>query len=184
LRDVAIACGLYTDEERAIVDARAAADADAVALAASTSVRPARANPVLVSRGASPIAHAMPAIELAKRNEVTLAEALSFGDAGAHLTRDVLVTADLEIKYAGYFAREREAVARMQSMAGVELAPDLPYDSFRSLSVEARQKLARIRPATLAQASRIPGVSPSDLQNLVVEIERLRRLGAIAAATG
>ncbi|HVE78071.1 MAG TPA: hypothetical protein VNA89_04370, partial [Gemmatimonadaceae bacterium] len=54
------------------------------------------------------------------------------------------------------------------------LAPDLPYESLRSLSFEARQKLAALRPRTLAQASRIPGVSPSDLQNLFLELERRR----------
>jgi len=65
----------------------------------------------------------------------------------------------------------------MRRMGSFTLGADIPYAEMRSLSNEARQKLSRLAPATLAQASRIPGVSPSDLQNLVLEVER-RRAGA------
>ena len=61
-------------------------------------------------------------------------------------------------------------------MGDFSLDSDLDYEEMRSLSFEARQKLSRLKPTSLAQASRIPGVSPSDLQNLVIEIERRRRL--------
>jgi tRNA uridine 5-carboxymethylaminomethyl modification enzyme len=61
-------------------------------------------------------------------------------------------------------------------MGNFALNPDLVYGDIRSLSFEARQKLSSVKPRSLAQASRIPGVSPSDLQNLVLEIERRRRL--------
>ena len=67
----------------------------------------------------------------------------------------------------------------MRRMGDFGLDADLEYDEMRSLSFEARQKLTKLRPRSLAQASRIPGVSPSDLQNLVIEIERRRRLAAI-----
>jgi tRNA uridine 5-carboxymethylaminomethyl modification enzyme len=62
-------------------------------------------------------------------------------------------------------------------MGDYALASDLPYADMHSLSYESRQKLQRIRPASLAQAARIPGVSPSDLQNLVLEVEKHRRRG-------
>jgi tRNA uridine 5-carboxymethylaminomethyl modification enzyme len=61
-------------------------------------------------------------------------------------------------------------------MGDFPLDIDLDYEEMRSLSFEARQKLSRLKPTSLAQASRIPGVSPSDLQNLVIEIERRRRV--------
>jgi tRNA uridine 5-carboxymethylaminomethyl modification enzyme len=61
-------------------------------------------------------------------------------------------------------------------MGDFVLDADIHYSEMRSLSLEARQKLSSLRPHSLAQASRIPGVSPSDLQNLVIEIERRRRL--------
>jgi tRNA uridine 5-carboxymethylaminomethyl modification enzyme len=68
---------------------------------------------------------------------------------------------------------------RMRRMGDFALDGDLEYSEMKSLSFEARQKLANLRPHSLAQASRIPGVSPSDLQNLVIEIERRRRLATI-----
>jgi tRNA uridine 5-carboxymethylaminomethyl modification enzyme len=98
---------------------------------------------------------------------------------GTGIDDEALVTADLEIKYAGYFERERVQADRMRRMGDFALDADLEYEEMRSLSFEARQKLANLRPRSLAQASRIPGVSPSDLQNLVIEIERRRRLAAI-----
>jgi tRNA uridine 5-carboxymethylaminomethyl modification enzyme len=69
-------------------------------------------------------------------------------------------------------------------MGGFALSPELPYGSFRSLTTEARQKLAALRPASLAQAGRVPGVSPSDLQNLVIEVARWRRTPASGPVAG
>ena len=103
---------------------------------------------------------------------------------GAELPGDAVVTADLELKYAGYFARERVAIDRMKLMSELSLSAELPYDTFRSLSLESRQKLAAARPPSLADAARISGVSPSDLQNLVIEVERLRRQGVAATGAG
>src|SRR5436305_944535 len=81
----------------------------------------------------------------------------------------------IERKYDGYLAREREAAARLAELAAFALPLELPYLELKSLATEARQKLDRIRPTSLAQAARIPGVSPSDLHNLVVETARWRR---------
>jgi tRNA uridine 5-carboxymethylaminomethyl modification enzyme len=66
----------------------------------------------------------------------------------------------------------------MRRMGDFSLDDDLGYGDMQSLSMEARQKLSKLKPRSLAQASRIPGVSPSDLQNLVIEVERRRRLAA------
>ena len=91
------------------------------------------------------------------------------------VTDDVIAAAEVEIKYEGYLAREREAADRLAELASFQLPPDLPYLELRTLATEARQKLDRVRPASLAQAARIPGVTPSDLHNLVVETMRWRR---------
>jgi tRNA uridine 5-carboxymethylaminomethyl modification enzyme len=88
---------------------------------------------------------------------------------------DAVASAEIELKYEGYLAREREAAARLAELAAFALPSDLPYLDLKSLATEARQKLDRIRPTSLAQAARIPGVSPSDLHNLVVETARWRR---------
>jgi tRNA uridine 5-carboxymethylaminomethyl modification enzyme len=174
MSDIAFTHGLLTAEERVLAERRLAAEDDALALAADTSVRPDVVNAWLESVGSRPLEHAVRAAELAKRNEITLADVFTHCDVGGDLPREALVSADLELKYAGYFVRERAAVERMRVMGSFELSADLPYGAFNSLSSESRQKLAAVRPSTLAQASRIPGVSPSDLQNLMVEIARVR----------
>jgi len=81
---------------------------------------------------------------------------------------------EVEVKYEGYVARERARAERLREQAAVELPEDLPWSELPTLSVEARQKLERVKPHTLAQAGRIPGVSPADLQNLLMEVRKHR----------
>jgi tRNA uridine 5-carboxymethylaminomethyl modification enzyme len=119
--------------------------------------------------------HAVRLAELARRQSVSLVDLFQAASVGEHLPADAVVSTELELKYAGYFERERRAAERIRRMGEFALPRDLPYPELRTLSFEARQKLDRLRPVTLAQASRIPGVSPSDLQNLVLEVERRRR---------
>jgi tRNA uridine 5-carboxymethylaminomethyl modification enzyme len=87
---------------------------------------------------------------------------------------EACVSAEVEIKYTGYLAREREAAARLAELDGFRLPAGLRYDELGSISYEAREKLSATRPATIGQAGRIPGVSPSDLQNLVIAVLRFR----------
>jgi tRNA uridine 5-carboxymethylaminomethyl modification enzyme len=88
---------------------------------------------------------------------------------------DHLQSVEVELKYGGYVARERATAQRLRELEGFALPDSLDYRSLRSLSFEAREKLATVRPATLGQAGRVPGVSPSDLQNLVMEVLKRRR---------
>jgi tRNA uridine 5-carboxymethylaminomethyl modification enzyme len=82
---------------------------------------------------------------------------------------------------AGLFdAREREQAERLRQLGHMRLGPAIPYLEFQSLSVEARQKLAALSPATMAQAAGIPGVNPVDLQNLIIELEKRRRAAPVA----
>src|SRR5262249_48344630 len=127
------------------------------------------------SAGSRPLEHGVKIAEVAKRQHVSLGDLFSAASVGADIRRDALITAELEIKYAGYFEREREQAAKMRRMGQCVLDDDGPATELRSSSFESRQKLAATRPATLAQAASIPGVSPTDLQNLVLEIEKRRR---------
>ena len=145
-----------------------------------TSMPPALADAVLSRAGSSSLAHPVRITELAKRQGVNLSDLFAAAGVGAELDREAVITAELEIKYSGYFEREREQAEKMRRMAQLKLDADLPYAEMLSLTVEARQKLAALRPATLAQASRVPGVSPNDLQNLLIEIEKRRRSAALA----
>ena len=170
----AVSLGLFAGAERARGERRLADEAEAMALAHRTSVTPAAAAPVLAAVGERDLLHAMPIVEVAKRQKVALQGLFDAMAVGGDLSREAVRAADLEIKYAGYFARERTAAARLQRMGEVPLPEGAAYLEMRSLSIEARQKLATRRPATLAQAASIPGVSPADLQNLVLEMERHR----------
>ena len=176
LAPTAMSLGMLSDEEARFVEQRVSAEERARALAERTSVRPTLVHDVLVAAGSAPIAHSVKVVELAKRQEVSLRALLDAAEVGRDVPDDAVITADLEIKYEGYFARERDQADRLRRMGDFSLDADLPYADMQSLSFEARQKLAAIRPLTLAQASRIPGVSPSDLQNLVLEVGRRRRL--------
>jgi tRNA uridine 5-carboxymethylaminomethyl modification enzyme len=175
LAPIAEPLGIYQAGERAIAKARTEAVAEARSLADRTTVRPEQADALLAAAASTPLAQPTRAVELARRQGVTLSAVFAAAGVGGDLPRDALVTAELEIKYAGYFERERVQADRMRQMGELALDATLPYTGMQSLTLEARQKLAAIRPATLAQASRIPGVSPNDLQNLVIEIERGRR---------
>jgi tRNA uridine 5-carboxymethylaminomethyl modification enzyme len=170
LAPLAMALGAFSDAECARVERRLAAEGEALDLARRTSVRPEQVKELLRAAGSAPIPHAVKLVELAKRQGLSLSALFQAAGAGADLPPDALITAELEIKYAGYFERERVQAERLKRMGDFALAPDLAYAEMQSLSFESRQKLAAIRPRTLAQASRIPGVSPSDLQNLVLEV--------------
>ena len=172
LGPLATALELYSEPEANVVRARAEEELEATRLAKETSVSVRAAAPILSAAGSAPIPHSVKISELVRRQNVGLRACFEAAGVGNTLSADVLLTVELEIKYAGYFERERGQVERMKKMGSFALDSDLPYPIMKSLSTEARQKLGAIKPANLAQASRIPGISPSDLQNLVIEVER------------
>jgi tRNA uridine 5-carboxymethylaminomethyl modification enzyme len=176
LGPIALELDAFGSQERRRVEQRFADEDRSRELATRTTIHPAQADPLLHAAGGSPLPHGMKIADVAKRQRIALEDLFAAAGVGAEIPREAVITTELELKYAGYFERERAAADRLRRMGDFALSPDLPYEGMRSLSFEARQKLARIRPASLAQASRIPGVSPSDLQNLVLEVEKHRRL--------
>jgi len=178
LSPIGLELGLYTPAEKARITERLAEEDGAMELARSTSVRPEAAASILASVGSAPLPHAMRISEVVKRQGVSLSDLFAAAGVGARLGTEAITSTELELKYDGYFQRERTQADKLRRMGEFALDDELPYSEMRSLSTEARQKLARIRPRTLAQASRISGISPSDLQNLVIEVERHRRVAA------
>jgi tRNA uridine 5-carboxymethylaminomethyl modification enzyme len=169
---------VYDERERAIVTRRLGAEDTARRLAEATTISPIAARATLDRAGSAPLAHGVKIVELTKRQGISLADLFATCNVGAELEAEALVTAELEIKYSGYFDREREQAEKMRRLGQFTLDIGLPYEEMLSLSFEARQKLSALRPRTLAQASGIPGVSPTDLQNLLIEIEKRRRFSA------
>jgi tRNA uridine 5-carboxymethylaminomethyl modification enzyme len=140
-----------------------------------TALRPEAVAGVLEEAGTRPISEPVRAVELLRRPRVSAAQLLEVGNAdGVTASADALAAVEVELKYEGYVSRERRRADTLRTQANFLLANDLPYMEFVTLSYEAREKLARIRPETLAQAARVPGVSPADLQNLILEVRRLR----------
>jgi tRNA uridine 5-carboxymethylaminomethyl modification enzyme len=139
-----------------------------------TRATPETTNPYLTELDSSTISEPQPLERLLKRPSVTFAGLLGpsgpIEDTG--FNRDALTVVEMETKYAGYIERDRNRAAALRDREGLELPDNAPYEDFTSLSFEARQKLGRVRPRTLGQASRIPGVSPADLQNLLVELRK------------
>ena len=88
------------------------------------------------------------------------------------LSNEVVEQAEIQIKYRGYVERERYFAEKMHRLESIAIPEGFDYDSMQSLTIEARQKLNRIRPTTIGHASRIPGVSPADINVLLVKFGR------------
>ena len=163
--------GLFSEEERRIATGRFEAEEAVMDRALATSIRPDAANPVLDLAGESGISEPMRVSELAKRPGISLPALL--GAAGVAVG-DSSEWAEIEIKYAGYLGRERAMAKKLGEMEDFEIPNVASFMAFKSVSYEAREKLTARRPTTLGQASRIPGISPSDIQSLVMEIAKIR----------
>jgi len=139
-----------------------------------TLLSPEAARSALKEAGEEPVARPTLAGDLVRRPGVRASRLLEAGGGPAEGTQDAVAAVEMELKYEGYVAREQERAERVRRHGNFLLDNELPYMHFLTLSFEAREKLSRIQPATLAQAGRIPGVSPADLQNLLLEVRRLR----------
>ena len=167
--------GALTSVQVAALDGRIAREDGFRSWLRKTSVEPARANPRLEAAGSDGLEQPVRAEELLKRPQVAVEDVLAWAaDDPPPSDAETLAAVEVEVKYAGYVARERERAESLRAQAAVHLPEDLPYQGFVTLSSEAREKLVRIRPTSVAQAGRIPGISPADLHNLVMEVRKHR----------
>ena len=143
------------------------------ALARATTISAVDANPLLAQCGSAQITEPVRISELAKRPGVPLTEIFAAAKLGP--CDESAMWADIEFKYGGYIARERSAAARLSQMEDFAIPERLEYQTLTTLAYEAREKLQALRPRTLGQASRVPGISPSDLHSLILEVARLRQ---------
>jgi tRNA uridine 5-carboxymethylaminomethyl modification enzyme len=164
--------GLLDDEERRVATDRLRAEESVLEQVRETSIDAQQANVVLSEAESAEVRDTIRLSDLARRPKVSLWRLLQA--AGISVSEDDCHWADVELKYAGYIQREEEGVRRLSGMEAFPLPVDLQYRALHMLSSEAREKLDNARPTSLGQASRIPGVSPSDLHNLVAEILRRR----------
>ena len=141
----------------------------------STSLKPGIINPILASIESSPVDQAYRASQILTRPNMTL-EKLSeidfIGEKTKEFTEEVKEQAEINIKYKGYIEKEKENVAKLNRLETIRIPEDFDYTKIGSLSSEAKQKLNKIQPKTIAQAARISGVSPSDINVLLIYLGR------------
>ncbi|MFK7899495.1 MAG: tRNA uridine-5-carboxymethylaminomethyl(34) synthesis enzyme MnmG [Cyclobacteriaceae bacterium] len=138
-------------------------------------IKPEEANPILEKVGTSPIKEKTVAYNLLKRPQVSVAnmEALIKSKTDQFITdKDIIEQTEVIIKYEDYIIKEAQLADKMHQLEKLSIADRFDYDTISSLSIEAREKLKKIKPATLGQASRISGVSPSDISILMVHLGR------------
>ncbi|MCI5924499.1 MAG: tRNA uridine-5-carboxymethylaminomethyl(34) synthesis enzyme MnmG [Oscillospiraceae bacterium] len=129
-------------------------------------------NALLVSRGTSPVSTGVRAADLIRRPQLSYEDVVSFDEEAPDLPRAVKEEVGIEIKYAGYIQKQLAQVAEMRKLEARQLPAGTDYSTLAGLSLEAREKLQKIRPLNIGQASRISGVSPADVSVLLVWMQQ------------
>lgn len=172
--------GLVDDERCALMVSKREQRDRLIEFARTFSLKPALINDALEALGTSPLKQGIKLVDLILRPQITIMSLVPYIDALRHevekleeTRRDEIVeAAEILIKYQGYIDREKLVADKIHRLEELHLPSTIDYASIKSLSTEARQKLEKIRPVTVAQASRIPGISPSDINVLLLLMGR------------
>ena len=135
-------------------------------------VKAAAVNALLEAAGSTPLTESKHLDELVSRPELSLSQLLEVVPRGTNYSSDVVTSVEIAIKYAGYIEREKLQAQKNNRLEYIKIPADFDFDALNGLSIECRQKLKRYKPETIAQASRISGVSPSDISVLLVYFGR------------
>jgi tRNA uridine 5-carboxymethylaminomethyl modification enzyme len=149
-------------------------------LMGSCSVTPAQINEKLKELNTTEIKQSVKLKDIVLRPQVKIKDIVEFIpelkgavlEIEVELRNEIVEAVEIELKYSGYIEREKIIAEKIKRLESIRLSDDLDYDKFLSVSTEARQKLNKIRPKTIGQASRISGVSPSDINVLLVYLGR------------
>jgi tRNA uridine 5-carboxymethylaminomethyl modification enzyme len=168
--------GLIDDERLEIVNKKIENSDLIVAFSKKQGIEMSSANAMLEELGTSALNQNVKIISLLSRPQVGINDVRnvspSFNELLNHFDKETVEQAEIKIKYESYFEKEQEIVNKMQKMEDKDINPNFDYSQLVSLSKEAREKLLKIKPRTLGQASRISGVSPSDISVLMVHISK------------
>ncbi|AWH73743.1 tRNA uridine-5-carboxymethylaminomethyl(34) synthesis enzyme MnmG [Dokdonia sp. Dokd-P16] len=171
------AVGLASEERLITMEKKQAESNDLVKFFEETSILPEEVNDILEERGSSPMRQSDKMFKVFSRPQITLDDMKGFEKVAAYieekdLDRDVLEQAEIKVKYAGYIAKEKANADKLQRLENIKIPEGFDYTKLKSLSFEAREKLSKIRPTTISQASRVSGVSPSDISVMLVYMGR------------
>ncbi len=164
--------GLVDDERWEIYLERKRQFDQAMKLINEIKVSPDRVNPYLESIGSSPITGSQRIVELLRRPEVEFSFFKEFVDELKGIAEDVLEEVEVEIKYSGYIERQLKEVEKFKRLENVSLPEDIDYSKVAGLSREMIEKFSRIRPKSLGQAMRIPGVTPAAITALQIHLKK------------
>ena len=170
--------GLANDERYRNTMQKKSSVESLISFARRQSVAPAEIESYLKSVDSTPLTQSRKIYDVLLRNKITFSELIDhLTSLKNHIeenrcTPEAIEEAEIQIKYHGYIERERHIADKMARLENIPIRPDFNYHQLNSLSIESRQKLTRIRPATIGQASRIPGVSPADINVLLVYFGR------------
>ena len=142
-----------------------------------TSVKPADANPVLEEKGSSPMSQPDKMFKVFSRPQLELDDFMKFKQFRDYveehqLDDEIVEQAEIQVKYSGYIEKEKSHADKLTRLEDVIIPDSFDFNKIKSISIEAKQKLNKIRPKTIAQASRISGVSPSDISVLLIYMGR------------
>lgn len=168
--------GLISDARFAEFEAKKAAIEAEKARLLSIRINPNEAlDAYLVSCGSNPMKDSILAADLLRRPEVNYQKLMEFIPASdANLDRYVIEEVEIQVKYEGYIVKAQEKVEKLHRMEAKKIPVDIDYTKIEGLAIEAKQKLAKINPETIAQASRISGVNPADIAILSVYVQNGR----------
>jgi tRNA uridine 5-carboxymethylaminomethyl modification enzyme len=171
--------GMISDDEYEAVKQKSEAVSASIAFFESHKITIGKANPVLAAKETPPIEFSESAAKLIKRPEISIADLLPVLDADvlkeANIPAvfcDVLEQAEIEIKYDGYIQRQNDEIAKQVKYEELRIPLSLDYSQIKTLSTEGRDRLNRIKPRSIGQASRISGVTPSDISILLVYLKK------------
>ena len=161
--------GLVSEERLAAVEAKYAAVAQEIRRLEHTGIPGSDAlNALLAERGTTPVNDGCRLIDLLRRPQISYADLRAFDPAPPELTADVVEQVEITVKYEGYIQRQQKQVEEFERLECRLLPADMDYDHIQGLRLEAREKLAAVRPRSLGQAGRISGVSPADMAALMI----------------
>ena len=143
---------------------------------AKTVVKPEQINPLLEKAGGTPIKTAAPLIEILRRPEISYDETAPVDAERPALSQHEKTAMEVQIKYEGYIEKQKQQIEKFKRLENKKLDPEFDYESVEGLRLEARQKLNDFKPLSVGQASRISGVSPADINVLLIHLEKLKRM--------
>ncbi len=169
--------GLATQERMKQMENKKEQSEAFVSFFRETSVKPEEANPVLEAKDSSLMKQSDKMFKIFSRPNITIEDMRQFEAVEAYiqehnLNNEVIEQAEIQIKYSGYIEKEKNNADKLNRLEGIKIPANFDYSKLKSMSMEAREKLNKIQPVTISQASRISGVSPSDISVLLVYMGR------------